>query len=155
MSKPKKLGHVVLRVRELEKSERFYREALGLDVTARIPGRMVFLSASGESSHDLGLMSIGADAPRPDPGRAGMYHCAWEMESFEALQQIYWHLRERDVQIAGIGDHGISLGVYFPDPDGNEIEVFYELPRSQWPQPPNEIFSGTFPRRLEEAPALA
>ena len=67
--RPKKLGHVVLRVRNVERSERFYAEVLGLHVTQRIPGRMVFMSASLDASHELALMSIGADAPGPEEGR--------------------------------------------------------------------------------------
>lgn len=151
MVKPKQLGHLVLRVRDLDRSQSFYEDVLGLQVTTAISGRMVFLSAS-EASHELALMSVGADAPGPEQGRVGLYHFAWEMESFEDLRQIYGELREKDVKVGGIGNHGISLGVYFFDPDGNEIEVFYELPRDQWPAE-GQLFAGKFPLgSLEEIP---
>ncbi len=75
------------------------------------------------------------------------------MESLPALQAFYRDLKESDTQIVGIGDHGISLGVYFVDPDGNEIEVFYELPREQWPE--GNVFGGSFPGTLEPEPAAA
>ena len=143
MVKPKQLGHLVLRVRDLDRSKSFYEDVLGLQVTTAVPGRMVFLSA-GEASHELALMSVGADAPGPEQGRVGLYHFAWEMESFEDLRQMYGELKQKEVRIGGIGDHGISLGVYFFDPDGNEIEVFYELPRDQWPAE-GQLFSGKFP----------
>lgn len=151
MAKPMKLGHLVLQVRDLERSEQFYTGVLGLDVTTRIPGRMVFLSASGDASHELALMAIGPGAPGPDPHRAGLYHFAWQMESLADLQKLYRELQDKGVRFGGIGNHGISLGVYIFDPDGNQIEVFYELPRDQWPE--NNIFSGNFPGSLEEVPA--
>jgi catechol 2,3-dioxygenase len=147
--KPAKLGHLVLRVRDLERSQQFYTEVLGLEVTTKIPGRMVFLSASGDASHELALMGIGPDAPGPDANRVGLYHFAWQMESLADLQEMYRRFQDTGVRIGGIGDHGISLGVYIFDPDGNEIEVFYELPRGQWPK--GDIFSGSFPGNLEEA----
>ena len=69
------------------------------------------------------------------------------MESLGDLQSIYRELKAKEVEIAGLGDHGISMGVYFFDPDGNEIEVFYELPKEQWPK--GDIFRGKFPGSLE------
>jgi catechol-2,3-dioxygenase len=148
MVKPKRLGHLVLRVRDVEASARFYSDILGLEVTTSIPGRMVFMRASDESSHELALMSVGESAPGPEPDRVGLYHFAWEMESLDDLRRIYRELQQKGVNIAGIGDHGISLGVYLFDPDGNEIEVFYELPRDQWPG--GQIFAGRFPGSLED-----
>ena len=65
------------------------------------------------------------------------------MESFDELKILYRHIKARDVKIAGIGDHGISIGVYILDPDGNEIEVFYEAPRDQWPED-GSLFAGSF-----------
>lgn len=152
MVKPKQLGHLVLRVRDLSRSEQFYTEVLGLRVTTTIPGRMVFLAA-GEASHELALMSVGPDAPGPEQDRVGLYHFAWEMESFEDLKLMYAELQEKGVRVGGIGNHGISLGVYFFDPDGNEIEAFYELPKDQWPSE-GSLFGGKFPLgTLEEEPA--
>ena len=153
MVKPKQLGHIVLRVRDLDRSERFYSEVLDLRVTTKRPGAMVFLTAGDEASHELALMSVGLDAPGPEPDRVGLYHFAWEMESFEDLRKMYAELKEKRVEIGGIGDHGISLGVYFFDPDGNEIEAFYELPKDQWPEEGN-LFAGRFPLgSLEEEEA--
>ena len=94
---------------------------------------MLFMSAQGESSHELALTSVGPEAPGPEQDRVGLYHFAWEMDPFEDLKVLYREMKRKSVDIVGIGDHGASLGVYFRDPDGNEIEVFYELPRDQWP----------------------
>ena len=152
MVKPKQLGHLVLRVRDLDRSERFYADVLGLQVPTRMPGAMVFLTA-GEASHELALMSVGPDAPGPEQNRVGLYHFAWEMASFEDLKKLHRELRAKRVRIAGIGDHGINILICFLDPDGNEIEAFYELPRDQWPKEDN-IFAGKFPLGpLEEEPA--
>ena len=73
MVRPKRLGHLVLRVRDLDRSEQFYTDVLGLEVTSKLEGRMVFMSASGDSSHELALMSVGPNGPRQEPGRAGRY----------------------------------------------------------------------------------
>ena len=149
MVQPKRLAHLVLRVRDLERSERFYTDTLGLKVTGKIPGTMVFMGAEPQSSHELALMSVGPDAPGPEQGRVGLYHFAWEMGSFDDLKRMYQTLKQKGADIAGIGDHGISMGVYFFDPDGNEIEVFYELPRSQWPEG-GVVSRDKFPWSLEE-----
>lgn len=150
MVKPKQLGHLVLRVRDVEKSEQFYADVLGLHTTNKRAGRMVFMSAGDDASHELALMALGPDAPGPESDRVGLYHFAWEMESFEDLQRLYGEMKEKNVNVGGIGDHGISIGVYFFDPDGNEIEAFYELPKDQWPQD-GDLFTGKFPGDLEGA----
>ena len=148
MVKPKQLGHIVLRVRDLERSEQFYSDVLGLHVTNKRPGRMTFMSAVEESSHELALVPVGDDAPGPEETRVGLYHFAWQMDSFDDLKRLYAEMKSKDVNIGGIGDHGISLGVYFFDPDGNEIEAYYEMPKSQWPAD-RDLFEGEFPGKLE------
>ena len=150
MVTPKQLGHLVLRVRDLDRSEQFYTDVLGLHVTNKRQGKMVFLSAGGDASHELALMPVGSDAPGPESTRVGLYHFAWEMQSFDDLKRLYKHMQAQKVNIGGIGDHGISIGVYFFDPDGNEIEVFYEMPKSEWPAD-SDLFSGKFPQSLEGA----
>ncbi len=91
------------------------------------------------------------DAGGPDSSLVGQAHMAWQMESFEDLQELYSRLKDNDVRILRIGDHGISMGVYLLDPDDNEIEVYYELPKAQWQWPADKgLFGGEFPRKLEE-----
>ena len=155
MVKPKHLGHLVLRVRDLDRPQQFYTDVLGLHETTRYDsaiGTMVFMSAGDEPSHELALVSIGEEAPGPERDRIGLWHFAWEMETFEDLKELYGELKDKDVKIGGIGNHGISIGVYFFDPDGNEIEVFYEPPQSEWPSE-GSLFAGSFPRSLEEETA--
>ena len=151
--KPKQLGHLVLRVRDLEKCEKFYTDVLGLHVTNKRAGKMVFMSSSNATSHELALVPVNAEAPGPDDNRVGLYHFAWEMDSFEDLKELYQEMKQKGVKIGGVGDHGISIGVYFFDPDGNEIEVFYELPSDRWPTK-GDLFEGKFPQNLENEPAI-
>ena len=107
------------------------------------------MSANVDESHELAVMQVGPDAPLPEGGRVGLNHIAWRMDTFDDLKDVYRRLKEKNVNIQRIGDHGISLGVYFLDPDGNGNEVYYELPRDQWPAD-GDLFSGGFPRKLEE-----
>ena len=146
--KPKQLGHVNLWVRDAERSERFYADVLGLQATERRPGFAVFMSANLDESHEVALMQLGPDARSPEANLVGLNHVAWRMGSFEDLQEIYGRLKERGIGTR-IGDHGISLGVYFQDPDGNGNEVYYELPRDQWPKG-DSIFTGHFPMSLKD-----
>ena len=103
MAKPKQLGHIVLRVRDLEESEKFYANVLGLHTTNKRPGSMTFMSAGDASSHELALVPVAADAPGPEDTRVGLFHFAWEMESFEALKELYQHMKDQNVNIGGIG----------------------------------------------------
>jgi len=140
-----KLGHIVLRVRDLERSKRFYTEVLGLRQTGELPGLMAFFSTqSNPDSHDLALMRLGPDAPDSDPKRVGMYHFAYQVGSEEALAEAYRALREAGVPIVGTADHGVSRGIYILDPDGIEIEITYEVPPERWPKEANP-FAGTKP----------
>ena len=139
------LGHVVLRVRDADASAAWYQGILGLKVTFRMPGRMVFLAVGEDSSHELALMSLGLGAPPPQPDRVGIYHVGWQVSRLEDLEGIIERLKAQGVHVAGVGDHGISMGVYVFDPDGNELEIFYELPRSEWPKD-GSVFAGRFPR---------
>ena len=150
--KPKYLGHANLFVRDVERSEKFYTDVLGLHVNERRPGRAVFMSADVEQSHELAVIQLGPDAPTPEEGRVGLNHIAWRMETFDDLKDVYRRLQEKKANIQRIGDHGISLGVYFLDPDGNGNEVYYELPRNQWPAG-DSLFTGHFPMSLEDEPA--
>lgn len=146
MVSPKRLGHLVLRVRDVSRSEKFYTRTLGLEVVSREFG-MVFLRASASRSHELALAPL-KEGISSSPSQGGLSHFAWQMESFDDLRNIYRHLKQEGVEIAGKGDHGISTGVYFLDPDGNRIEVFYELPQESWPS--DRLFTGEFPLSLDE-----
>ena len=119
---PKRLGHVALRVRDVDRAVTFYSQVLGLDV--RNHGRVAFLGIRPDSSHELALFPLGDDAAGPDPKRVGMYHMAWEMPSFEELEQLHRRLVDKGARIVGYSDG--QCNVMFLDPDGNELEAIWE-----------------------------
>lgn len=114
------LGHVHLKVRELERAVDFYAGRLGLAVTERDP-RMAFL-AWGERHHDVALRAAGPEAAGPSDG-VGLYHVAFEVEDETALRAVHRDLLGDDVAVDPV-DHGISEALYFSDPDGNGVEVY-------------------------------
>ena len=140
-NRPKHLGHVNIYVRNVERSHAWYTRLLGLHTYDLIPGRAAFLSADREHSHEVALMQLGDDAPLQQKGQVGLNHMAWMMESLDDLKDVYARLEEMNVAIDHVSDHGISIGIYVRDPDGNGVEVSYELPRSEWPRE-DRIFSG-------------
>ena len=123
MIKPTRLGHVVLRVRDLKRSEEFYTKFLGLEVKGRGGDRIVFFRSNEDTDHDLAISNVGAGAPGPEATRVGMYHFAYEFESIEDIKEAYRLTQEMDIRIAGFGDHGEIKGLYILDPDGIEIEL--------------------------------
>jgi catechol-2,3-dioxygenase len=148
----KKLGHVVLKVRDLDRSEAFYTSVLGLAVTGRLPGRMVFFAVPGSTdSHDLGLWKVGPDAAPPSSKQVGLFHVAWQVEREEDLRAFHDSLVARGIPVRSTMDHGANLSVYFEDPDGNMLEVTYEKPREAWP-PGLNPFAGREPLRFQAAP---
>ena len=129
----KRLNHMVLYVRDVERAKSFYRDVMGFNVTTERPGRAAFLRANGsDNHHDLGLFQIAEDAPDPTRGeRVGLYHAAWEVASLEDLARARDALTESGA-LVGVNDHGTSLSLYAHDPSGNEFEVFWQVPRDEW-----------------------
>lgn len=128
MIKPSRLGHLVIRVRDLERSEEFYTQVLGLEVKGRGGDRMVFFRSNPDVDHDLAIMKISGDAPPPEPDRVGLYHFAYELGSIEEIKNAYQVVQEKGVPVAGFGDHGDTKGLYILDPDGIEIELYALAP---------------------------
>ncbi len=127
---PKQLGHVALRVRDLDGAVAFYSDVLGLSVRRQARGP-AFLGAREDASHELALMPLPPDAPGPDPARVGMYHFAWEMATFESLAALHRRLLESGTKIAGYSEATDSANVMFFDPEGNEIEAIWEPPADE------------------------
>ena len=153
---PQGLGHLVMRVRDLDRSVDFYTRVMGLTVMEKTASGTVFMSANTDKSHELAIRAIGMDAGGPDHSVVGQAHMAWQMETFEDLQELYDRMVENNVRIQRIGDHGVSLGVYLLDPDDNEIEVYYEIPKAEWERHPEKgLFGNQFPRKLEERVPVA
>ena len=123
---PKQLSHVALRVRDLDREVAFYSQVVGMTLRNR-RADSAFLGIRPDASHELALFSLPADAADPDPERVGMYHMAWEMDSFEDLERFHQRLIDQEARIVGYSDR--ACNVMFLDPDGNELEAFWELPR--------------------------
>lgn len=125
---PLGVGHVVLRIRDLERSTAFYEGVLGFRKVGEIPGRMAFFTATGENHHDLALQSVGPDAPGPDPRGVGLYHVAIRLKSEEDVRRAFRALVTAGADIVGATDHGVSRSLYIRDPDGIELELYADVP---------------------------
>jgi catechol 2,3-dioxygenase len=130
--KPKKLGHVNIFVRNAERARDWYVDLLGLHTYGFTPGRAAFLTSDLGNSHEVALIEVGEHAPGQQAGQVGLNHMAWYMESLEDLKELYYRIEERNIPIERVSDHGHAIGIYIHDPDGNGIEVSYEMPASQW-----------------------
>lgn len=130
----KRLNHAVLWVRDAQRAAQFYRDVLGFVVADQMGDRAIFMrtSATTDNHHDLGLFAIGEGAPGPTQGRqVGLYHLAWEVEALPELARVRDALVGANA-LVGVNDHGMSLSLYAKDPDGNEFEVFWPVPREEW-----------------------
>jgi catechol-2,3-dioxygenase len=126
-----RLNHAVLYVADLERAVSFYKGAFGFEEVAR-SGPMAFLRARGsENHHDLGLLAIGPTANPPPRGSTGLYHLAWQVPAIEDLASAQATLARLGA-LTGQSDHGATKSLYGADPDGNEFEVMWMVPRDQW-----------------------
>jgi catechol-2,3-dioxygenase len=130
---PTQLGHVALRVRDLNRAIEFYRDVVGLPLRSRHGDAVAFLGIREDASHEIALFALPADAQGPDPDRVGMYHMAWEMASFEDLQAFHQRLLAHKAHITGYSDR--QCNVMFLDPDGNELEALWEPVDQEQPSP--------------------
>jgi len=128
-----RLNHAVLYVRDAQRAAEFYVRLFGFEIVAtEMGGAAVFLRAGGgENHHDLGLFSVGLDAPRPVRGATGLYHLAWEVSTIEDLASAAAELGAVGA-LGGSSDHGVSKSLYGADPDGNEFEIMWRVPREAW-----------------------
>jgi catechol 2,3-dioxygenase len=141
MIQARKLGHVVLKVRDAAASRDFYTRTLGLKVAHEdLAGGTVFLSF-GREHHDLALFQL-ASGEAPGDKQPGLHHMAWQLGSFEELQDAYRELRAMGIAIESTAEHNVTRSIYFPDPDGNRVELYCDMVENGF-----ETMSKVGPRR--------
>lgn len=131
-----RIGHVHLKVSDLESAVAFYRDILGFEVTQRLGAQAAFLSAGGYHHH-IGLntwQSRGGSAP--PAGHTGLYHLAILYPERRHLAGALKRLLNAGVALDGASDHGVSEALYLRDPDGNGVELYWDRPQDQWPRTP-------------------
>ena len=146
------LGHIVLYVRDLDTSRTFYEEALGWPVVAHadLGGIRAAAFSAGRTHHDLLLIEVGAHAaPLPRGPRVGMYHFGVKVgDTDDDLRTALDRLHDHHVTIVGASDHTITHSLYITDPDGNEVELYVDVPGIDWRTDPAAIVAPIRPLRL-------
>ena len=153
------IGHIHLKVADLQRALDFYHGVLGLDITLRIGDSAAFLSAGGYHHH-IGLNtweSLGGQSPPPNA--TGLYHLALVYPSRAALGDALTRVLKANIPLEGASDHGVSQALYLRDPDGNGVELYWDQPRANWPRTPaGELTMYTraldLPSLLKEAATL-
>ena len=128
-----RIGHVHLRVADLERAIRFYNGVLGFQVTLRYGTSAAFLAAGGYHHH-IGLNTWDSLGGQPAAaGTTGLYHLAILYPTRAELADALRRLIAADVPLQGASDHGVSEALYLADPDGNGVELYWDRPKEQWP----------------------
>jgi len=129
-----RIGHVHLKVADLERAIAFYRDVLGFELTQRYGREAAFLSAGGYHHHiGLNTWESHRGSP-PHPGSTGLYHVAIVYPTRGELADALRRLVKAGIPLEGASDHGVSEALYLRDPDGNGVELYWDRPREQWPR---------------------
>jgi catechol 2,3-dioxygenase len=132
-----RIGHVHLKVADLERALKFYRDVLGFELTQRFGSQAAFLSAGGYHHH-IGLNTWeSAGGSPPLPGTTGLYHVAILYPTRALLADALRRLRAAGIELDGAADHGVSEALYLRDPDGNGVELYWDRPKERWPRTPD------------------
>jgi catechol 2,3-dioxygenase len=128
------IGHVHLKVSDIDRALAFYSGVLGFDVMQRLGDQAAFLSAGGYHHH-LGLNTWESrNGPPPPPGTTGLYHTAIRYPDRKALANALKRVVEARIPLTGASDHGVSIALYLHDPDENGVELYYDRPQEEWPR---------------------
>jgi catechol 2,3-dioxygenase len=147
----KELGHVVLYVRDLENSRKFFKDLLGFhEIFHQPPAVAGYSGSERRTHHELLLIAVGPDAqPIPQGRRVGMYHFGLKVgDSDDELRLILRRLQDAKATIVGMSDHGVTHSLYVLDPDGNELELYIDVPGIDWKSNPALVSSPIKPLRL-------
>ena len=131
------IGHVHLKVADLERALAFYRGVLGFELTQRFGSQAAFVS-SGGYHHHIGLNTWESAGGAPPPPQAtGLYHLAILYPTRAALADALRRVLAAGIELDGAADHGVSEAIYMRDPDGNGVELYWDKPKEQWPRTPD------------------
>ena len=147
----KELGHLVLYVHDLERSARFYGDVLGWERLGPVePGFPAAAFSSGRTHHELLLIEVGEDATAiPEGRRVGMYHFGLKVgDSDDELREAMHTMEAAGVNVVGASDHTVTHSLYITDPDGNEIELYIDVPGVDWKSDPSLVAAPIKPLRL-------
>jgi catechol 2,3-dioxygenase len=139
--KIRNVGHVVLKVREIERAARFYRDVLGLKEVARANfGRPMAFFSTGENHHDVAVLEVGAEAGAPQAGDVGLYHVALRIgTTLDELRAAKAHLEAHGYTQLRLSDHRVSQSIYLNDPDGNGVELYVDTDPAIWRADPASV----------------
>jgi catechol 2,3-dioxygenase len=144
-----RMGHVHLKVADLERALGFYRDVLGFELTQRFGSSAAFLSAGGYHHH-IGLNTWESEGGRPPAeGTTGLYHLAILYPTRAELGDALRRLHKAGVPLEGASDHGVSEALYLRDPDGNGVELYWDRPKEEWPRTSDGLAMYTRPLDLD------
>lgn len=147
----KELGHLVLYVKNVERSAAFYRDVLGWEaIFPFVSGMPAAAFSSGRTHHELLLIEVGENAtPLPRGRHLGLYHFGLKVgDTDDELREVMARLSEEGVAVVGASDHTVTHSLYILDPDGNEIELYIDVPGVDWKSDPSLIIAPTKPLAL-------
>jgi catechol 2,3-dioxygenase len=131
------IGHVHLKVADVDRALAFYRDVLGFEVQQRWGSDAAFISAGGYHHH-IGLNSWESrGGSPPPPGTTGLYHVAIRYPTRATLADALRRLVDANIPLSGASDHGVSIALYLADPDGNGLELYWDRPEEEWPRSPD------------------
>src|SRR5262245_61130793 len=132
-----RIGHVHLKVADLERALKFYCGVLGFELQQRYGAEAAFVSAGGYHHHiGLNTWESKGGAP-PPPGTTGLFHLAIRYPTRASLADALRRVLAADIELDGASDHGVSEALYLRDPDGNGVELYFDSPESEWPRSAN------------------
>jgi catechol-2,3-dioxygenase len=126
-----RVGHVVIKMRDLEKAKEFYQGILGMKISVDRPGFGVFFRF-GDYHHDIAVFQTSPDAELPRDDQVGLVHVAIVADSVDTVKAMYERCKEKGVPIVSTTNHGMTKSLYIKDPEGNEIEIYAEVPEYNW-----------------------
>lgn len=133
-----RVGHAVLKMRDLEAAKKFYGGVLGMKISSESP--MAIFFRFGDYHHDIGVFKVSEEAEAPKEDQVGLLHVALVVESQDALVAMYKDLQSKGIKIEATLDHGMTRSLYIYDPEGNALEIYCEVPEYDWRT--NDDFTG-------------